>query len=202
MVGAAGAKVLLELGRKVERMEKLGPGEILREVHEAAEQLQKKIDKRSYILVNSESWEIGRRPKTIECLEDLLDKDKESVQLGFKSLSESVLDLSSLPVETPLKNGGSKDIFRKQIAWPLRHPFNGDAVAEEDEYNTYESASAMSLGTFVSLVIEFVARLQNVVDTFEELSEKADFEEPFVNVPTTKRVGFWIRLFRCYSFKY
>ncbi|KAG2665350.1 hypothetical protein I3760_15G004900 [Carya illinoinensis] len=202
MVGAAGAKVLLELGRKVERMEKLGPGDILREVHEAAEQLQKKIDKRSYILVNSESWEIGRRPKTIECLEDLLDKDKESVQLGFKSLSESVLDLSSLPVETPLKNGGSKDIFRKQIAWPLRHPFNGDAVAEEDEYNTYESASAMSLGTFVSLVIEFVARLQNVVDTFEELSEKADFEEPFVNVPTTKRVGFWIRLFRCYSFKY
>lgn len=193
---------MLELGRKVEKMEKLSPGDILKEVHEAAEQLQKKIDRRSYILVNSESWEIGRQPKAIERLENILDKDKDSVQLGYKSLSESVLDLSSLPVETPLKYGGSKNLFRKQIAWPSRFPPNGDAVAEEDEDKTYESASAMSLGTFVSLLIEFVARLQNVVDAFEELSQKADFDEPFVNVPTTKRVGFWTRLFRRYNFKH
>lgn len=183
-------------------MEKLGPEDLLKEVHEAAEQLQKKIDQRSYLLVNSESLEIGKHPKELEHQENLLDKDNESMQLGFKSLSETVLDLRSLPVWAPSKFDYSKDMSREQISWPLGLSLNGDAVGKETECKTYESASALSLATFVSLLIEFVARLQNVVDAFEELSEKAAFEEPFINVPiSTKRVGFWIRLFRRYSLK-
>ncbi|KAK9998117.1 hypothetical protein SO802_017720 [Lithocarpus litseifolius] len=201
-VGAEGAKFLRELGSKVEKMVKLGPEDLLKEVHEAAEQLQKKIDQRSYLLVNSESLEIGIHPKELEHQENLLDKDNKSMQLGFKSLSETVLDLRSLPVWTPSKFDYSKDMSSEQIYWPLGLSLNGDTVGKETECKTYESASALSLATFVSLLIEFVARLQNVVDAFEELSEKAAFEEPFINVPiSTKRVGFWIRLFRRYSLK-
>ncbi|KAL6187928.1 hypothetical protein ACLB2K_039323 [Fragaria x ananassa] len=171
-VGAEGAKVLRELGKKIEKMEKLGPGDILKDVHEAAEKLQKSIDHRSYILVNSENWEIGRRPRKQEGAENVSDyKDSDDMKLGLKSLSETVLDLRSVSAAwTPSATQGasSECVFRNQPAWPF-------GVGKEENCTTYESASALSLATFVSLLIEFVARLQNVVDSFEELGEKAKF---------------------------
>jgi Aluminium activated malate transporter len=50
--------VLCELGDKVKTMTKLTSSDILAEVHAAAEELQKKIDQKSYLLVNAESWEV------------------------------------------------------------------------------------------------------------------------------------------------
>ncbi|KAH0991145.1 hypothetical protein GBA52_002628 [Prunus armeniaca] len=195
-VGAEGAKVLRELGKKVEKMEKLGPGDILKDVHEAAEHLQKKIDQKSYLLVNSERWEIGRRPKQLE--EDpqrLLDaKEHDDMQLGFKSLSETVLDLRPVTTAcTPCapQSASSDNMFRDQASWPLPLSFGGHGVINEDDCRTYESASALSLATFASLLIELVARLQNVVDTFQELGEKADFKVPVLNAPPTKKSGIW-----------
>ena len=171
-VGTEGAKVLRELATKVEKMEKLSSGDILKEVHEAAEQLQKKIDQRSYLLVNSESWFIGRLKK-VEDPENLEEmKDNENEKLGYKSLSETVLEIKSFSAWAP-----PGDVFRKQSLWPSRLSLIADAAVREDEIRTYESASALSLATFVSLLIEFVARLQNVVDSFQELSEKAEFRK-------------------------
>ncbi|KAM1718925.1 hypothetical protein ACFX12_020815 [Malus domestica] len=147
-VGAEAAKVLLELAKKVEKMETLGPGDVLQDVHEAAEELQKKIDQRSYLLVNSESWEIGRRPNGPQ-------------------------------------NASTEDMLGDQASGPVPLSFGGGSgVIKECNCGTYESASALSLATFASLLIEFVARLQNVVDTFQELGEKADFQ---AFVPDTLR---------------
>lgn len=54
-VGEEGAKVLRELGQRVKTMTKLSSPNILSELHLAAEELQKKIDDKSYLLINTES---------------------------------------------------------------------------------------------------------------------------------------------------
>ncbi|KAL3578518.1 hypothetical protein D5086_020022 [Populus alba] len=148
-VGAEGANVLRELGSKVDKMEKLSPGDILKEVFQELENL----------------------------------KENGNIKLGFKSASEAVLDLRSLTLSTPsLPPKDSQDnLFAKQASWPSRPSFNADTGIEESERRTYESASALSLAMFASLLIEFSARLQNVVESFEELSEKANFAEPIMN---------------------
>lgn len=195
----------------MENMEKLGTKDILKEVHEAAEKLQKKIDHRSYLLVNSESWEIGGTRQINDELQqpqhNISDFSEENndqksttdYQLGHKSLSETVLNLGSVSMaRTP--SAPPSDHYN-YAPWPFRMLFGGD-VGKEEENKTYESASALSLATFVSLLIEFVARLQNVVDSFEELSEKAAFRDP-VEVAMTvsskkKRSGFCEGLLCCF----
>ncbi|KAJ1376171.1 Aluminum-activated malate transporter [Sesbania bispinosa] len=217
-VGSEGAKVLRELGNKVKKMEKLDRGDLLFDVHEAAEELQMKIDKKSYLLVNSESWEIGNRPReesdhTTQG-QGLFNMDEERKFLEYKSLSEAILDLRSVEAPkswdgnvTPHNNPAmpaavaSENMFRKQISWPAHVYYKTDARAKEEESKTYESASALSLTTFTSLLIEFVARLQNLVDSFEELGEKANFKDPLEQQEAVTSGGFWTRLFNCFRYK-
>lgn len=205
-VGFEGAKLLRELGNKVKRMEKLGPGDILYAVHEAAEDLQTKVDRKSYLLVNSESWEIGNRQEQGDP-QDLLSLDEdENKILQHKSYSEAILDLRSITVpkswDGQIPNGvistrpadvSPGSVFQTQISWPRRISFNADAVPVVEESKTYENATALALATFTSLLIEFVARLQNVVYSFEELSEKANFKDPIEEPSGVEHNGFWNR---------
>ncbi|CAN4089420.1 unnamed protein product [Withania somnifera] len=194
-VGTEGAKVIRQLGEKVEKMEKLRPGDPLNEVHEAAEELQMLIDQKSYLLVNAENWESSKRPKKFEDPERLQElKDSEPKPMVINSLSEATLHLRSAHtlkhMDTLNPNvsvnfstsqwGSSADVFAQQTMWPSRLSLIGDVILNEREVRTFESASTLSLATFTSLLIEFVARLQNLVNAFQELSEKAKFKEPLV----------------------
>ncbi|KAL3721687.1 hypothetical protein ACJRO7_034083 [Eucalyptus globulus] len=197
-VGTEGAKVLRELGSKVERMEKLSPEDILLPVHEAAEQLQMKIDEKSYLLVNSQSWESTLRPKELEDLENFQDsKDAENRQTVIHSLSDICWEpqLSNVAVNSPLPEFVSSDSTIKRASWP-HLSFNANPSPNELESKVYASASSLSLATFASLLIEFAARLQNLVDEFEELSEKANFRDPEPQLVPNEDVGFWSRLLR------
>lgn len=213
--------MLRELGNKLKKMEKIGPIDILNEVHEAAEELQKKIDQKSYLLVNSESWEIGNRSKELGEPQDFLTLEDDNNNFHeYKSHSEAILDLRSFPMpqswddpapakptslntsppdsipsNVPVSSG---KMFMKQISWPAGMTFKAHAEPQVEESNTYENASQLSLATFTSLLIEFVARLQNLVDSFVELSEKALFKEPVESPePLESHGGFWTRLLDC-----
>ncbi|KAL9148979.1 hypothetical protein ABFS82_12G079600 [Erythranthe guttata] len=204
-VSAEGARVLRRIGEKIEKMEKIGTSEnILKQVHEAGEQLQKKIDQRSFLLVNSGNWEIGNRTKELDYLDDVQierEHQHDSIHLGFKSLSEtSIYVPSSLTFVQRLANKDLKtkpQALRKHVPWPSWISFEGVGLIKEDEVKTYQSASALSLATFASLLIEFVARLQNVVDCFEELSEEAGFADPEIVLLEERSFGFWTRLCNC-----
>ncbi|KAE8661405.1 Aluminum-activated malate transporter 9 [Hibiscus syriacus] len=193
-VSNAGARLLRELGEKVQKMEKLGPGDILNEVHEAAEELQKKIDEKSYLLVNSDSWATPptRQHKELKVSTSTVEGKDDEPRKVIKSMSdmwEVQHSMDSRATPDLMTTGSDLD----KPSWP-RLSFNSDAMLHRQESKIYESASSLSLATFASLLIEFVARLQNLVDAFQELSEKANFKDKTVQDGGT---GFWNRLTSC-----
>ncbi|KAL6186609.1 hypothetical protein ACLB2K_042729 [Fragaria x ananassa] len=210
-VGTEGAKVLRELGSKVERMEKLSPKDILFEVHEAAEELQNMIDQKSYLLVNYEGWGPKILGRKFEDPDNFVDKEQDNKNNVIESLSES---WDGQNVGT---GGGGGDpsmsqwistdsVLKKSLtAWPSRlTSFTGNLMQpqpEPEESKVYESASSLSLATFTSLLIEFVARLQNLVDEFVELGEKANFKDPMDSSDSKEVGGFWTRIYRRFRSK-
>ncbi|KAI3797504.1 hypothetical protein L1987_32761 [Smallanthus sonchifolius] len=198
-VGTAGSKVLRELGNKVKKMEKLGSLNILDEVLKAAEDLQKKVDQKSYLLVDSNSWEIGKPPIELHDPQDFSKIEDPYAYHGYHSFSETLLDLgksrnpvsesTNLPSEST--NGQLRSLTRQFSNKPER-------IVIQDEADTYKSASVLSLVTFTSLLIEFVARLGNLVAAFEELSEIAKFKAPPIEGKMEEEIcGMWTRLWRC-----
>lgn len=185
-------------------MEKLSPKDILFEVHEAAENLQMKIDQRSYLLVNYEGWGPEILQRKFEDPDNFVDKEQDNKNMVIESLSES------WEAQNPHISSGdpsmqqwisTDSVIKKSLtSWPSRlASFSGNPMhpqPELEESKVYESASSLSLATFTSLLIEFVARLQNLVDEFVELSEKANFKDPMDPSDAKEVFGFWTRIYR------
>lgn len=203
----------------MERMEKLSPDiDLLMKVHEAAEELQLTIDQNSYHLINSDKREHGRQPKGFEDPDIVQELKEDEIKPNvINSLSEANLNLNPkppLPYKTQDRNvpnmsahpsmvhwGSSEDVLKNQMHWPSRLSILGDTILNVREVRTYESASALSLATFTSLLIEFVARLQNLVSAFEELSEAAKFSEPVNPLEVREKVGLWTKMLKCIGIK-
>ncbi|CAM8876537.1 unnamed protein product [Rhodiola kirilowii] len=182
-VGTEGANVLRTLADKLEKMEKLGAVDLLFEVHELAEALQIKIDENSYILVNTDRWDPSRKPKPVEEYDNVQElKDSDNKDFIFTSLSESILDSGECPTQKGM-DSQTTSMFRSGFGsnlphWPSHMFIHADLGISLQESKTFESASSLSLATFASLLIEFVARLQYLVDSYQELCVLANFNEP------------------------
>ncbi|XP_071710536.1 aluminum-activated malate transporter 4-like [Rutidosis leptorrhynchoides] len=215
-VGIEGARILRELGNKVEKMEKLSPDiDLLDKVHEAAEELQMKIDQKSYTFINSEKWAVGNQPKEFEDPDRFQELKEDEIKPNvINSLSEANLKPPLVPNKTLDRNvtnlsnhpsmvhwGSSEDMLKHQVHWPSRFSVLGDQILNVREVKTHESASALSLATFTSLLIEFVARLQNLVNAFEELSDKAKFTEPANPLEAKETISLWTKFLNSVGIK-
>ncbi|XBI08823.1 hypothetical protein VPH35_136499 [Triticum aestivum] len=209
-VGREGAKVLRELGDNVKTMTKLRSSDILLEVHLAAEELQKKIDEKSYLLVNTERWDTSKRAEGIK---DAINGNSVAAKENKNEVTEPTIadqtaaqhykSFAAASFLSRYDSSATIDGYKTLLSWPARRSFHPNLPLEDEESKTYESASALSLATFASLLIEFVARLQNVVNAFEELSEKANFKDP-VEEPaavSTDDGGFLAKICRCVGLK-
>ncbi|CAN8312482.1 unnamed protein product [Cochlearia groenlandica] len=186
-VGVQGAKVLRKIGEKLKKMERLSPIQnILHEIHQAAEELQSKIDKKSYLLVNANNWEIGSRSSDLSDEHKISNLDDDLTRiLAHESQSEAIIRPPTNWDDLPSggKNTIPRTAIQKQPSWPSRiSTTRGSMLQPQDEATRvmYENASALSLATFASLLIEFVARLENLVEAYDELCEKANFKEEAV----------------------
>ena len=190
-MGTEGAKVLCELGNNVKTMTKLRSSDILFEVHLAAEQLQKKIDEKSYLLVNTERWDTSKRAEGIkDAMNDtsVMSKENNNELTEPTIADQSLVNNYKSSFLSRYDSSSTIDVDKTLLSWPARRSFHPNLPLEDEESKIYESASILSLAKFASLLIEFVARLQNVVNAFEELSEKANFKEP-VEEPVAVRKG-------------
>ncbi|KAK4767400.1 hypothetical protein SAY86_015150 [Trapa natans] len=205
-VSTEGANVLRMLGNKVNKMERLSPGDILQEVHQAAEELQMKIDEKSHLLLNSEIWGFLEHSKEFpeeqvsiqEVIRDVPEDQQHQVEINSPSEMGDPQHSSIIMESSPGRGEftiSDTAIRRPITSWPHLSVgrISTNSVVNELESKVHESASSLSLATFASLLIEFVARLQNIVDAFEELSEKANFKDPLEVDVKEKTTSIWER---------
>ncbi|KAG6438376.1 hypothetical protein SASPL_103317 [Salvia splendens] len=142
------------------------------------------VEKMEKLSAGDPNWEATKPPEKAvdpDLLQELRDNEERHASLG---------DGAHLRSTQTMRNP------EEQSMWPSHLSVIGDALLNEHEVRTYESASALSLANFTSLLIEFVARLQNLVNSFKELSEKVKFAD---SAETQEVAGFWSRTLKIES---
>ncbi|WCJ26396.1 aluminum-activated malate transporter 9 [Euphorbia peplus] len=194
------ADLLRSLGKDVNNMRRNLKAVLLNRVHSSAERLQRAIDLHSYLLipnfdpVDSQSKQLtklSRGPSGIPG--DFLNQLPEEVDSAMKdvhvdlTVSQSTTVSGTMVLGQPVES--YHEMMRKQsrrmYSWPSREV---DAYEEEGgvpgdfvpRMKALESTAALSLATFTSLLIEFVARLDHLVEAVDKLSKMAKFKYEIV----------------------
>lgn len=179
-VSIEGGKVLRELGKQVKNMQKGDPVKILDGVRRAVDRLQQSLYLNSYLLIRQETGieEEAAKDFPVSVLPELKRFGNNGDAHNFfrsgsthkMGIAYSQDDLASV----------EKRCFKKLHSWPSRpvddFDFAKDSVFEQ-RVRVLESASALSLGTFATLLMEVALRLDYVVEAVEELGNLANFKE-------------------------
>lgn len=168
---------------------------LIKRVHSSAERLQRAVAMHSYLLTSCSDLippadtPSKPLPKLTHTLSSTVyDVPSEPLASEFysNSLEQSSNQLLQTQNTPPVQTESYHELMRKQSrrlhSWPSREV---DAFQEEDgalnvdflpRMRTFESTAALSLANFTSLLIEFVARLDHLVEAVDELSKLAKFK--------------------------
>lgn len=160
---------------------------LLKRVHSSTEKLQRAIDIHSYLLTssfdppdsNNHSKPLAKLTQTLSSTFSDVSNQSLAVQLDRTTSLEKN---QSTPQQTaePYHELMRKQSRRLHYSWPPRQvdAFEDDSSVGSDilpRMKALESTAALSLATFTSLLIEFVARLDHLVEAVDVLSKLAKF---------------------------
>ncbi|KAG1346517.1 aluminum-activated malate transporter 9-like [Cocos nucifera] len=177
------AELLHSLGNDISNMKCSLHTSLLKRLHGSTGRLQRSIYLHSYLLTSTHNF--------YDCSAKPTDKLPDTLSLTLKDCSGLFTKQSSDAEPNPnsavlIQAESYHETTRKQqrrlYSWPSREvdDFEEDGSFDTDmipHMRTLESTAALSLATFTSLLIEFVARLDHLVDAVDALAKMAKFKQ-------------------------
>ncbi|XP_073135611.1 aluminum-activated malate transporter 9-like isoform X2 [Henckelia pumila] len=178
------AELVRYLGQDIANMQWSLKSCLLKRVHLSTEKLQRAIDMHSYLLTSTyDPPDNSSMPQTrlAHALSSTFS-DSDSKPLAQQNFDPpNQLQGSTVPLPVESCHETTRKQSRRQYSWPSREV---DAFEDDRSFNkesvpkmqALESTTNLSLATFTSLLIEFVARLDHLVEAVDELSNMAKFK--------------------------
>ncbi|KAK4435425.1 Aluminum-activated malate transporter 9 [Sesamum alatum] len=175
------AELVRSLGKDICNMRRSLKTLLLKRVHSSTERLQRAVDMHSYLLTSDPTDTSSKPQSTLS----------HALSSAFSNLSNHMAELDNkLLGQTPDRPSQPLDSYhetmrkqsRRLYSWPSREV---DAFEEEGGFSSdciprmraLETTATLSLATFTSLLIEFVARLDHLVEAVDQLSKMAKFKQ-------------------------
>lgn len=190
------AELIRSLAKDISNMSRSLHTNLLKRVHSSTERLQRSIDLHSYLLTSATHDSAAEcccppPPKQQQPPPPAAARLSNALSLNLKDFSDRLTELCSGNADTKpgLRSESYHENMKKQQrrlhSWPSREvdddfDVDGGGGAEADHtprMKALESTAALSLATFTSLLIEFVARLDHLVDAVDVLAKLAKFKE-------------------------
>lgn len=199
------AELVRSLGKDISNMRRTPKSTSLLKVHVSTERLQRAIDIHSYLLTSCHD-DLSNNSKPLAKLSHTLSSnvsfnlDKAGGSGNFELPTNLSFNLAKaggsgnfeLPANppqqltdaAPAQAESYHEVMKKQMrrlhSWPSREldafDEGGPEMDSVPKMRALESTAALSLATFTSLLIEFVARLDHLVDSVNELAQMAKFK--------------------------
>ncbi|KAL6626986.1 hypothetical protein ACP70R_030712 [Stipagrostis hirtigluma subsp. patula] len=180
------AELLHSLAKDVNNMNWSLQTSLLKHVHISTERLQHSVDLHSYLFTAShEDNSAKQQVKASRVVSfNLKDFTKQSDEPESKITGNTTIT-SAVPMQAECYHEITKRQQRR-LSWPSREVDDfgddGNVVSEMvPRMRALESTTALSLATFTSLLIEFVARLDHLVEAVEKLAKMARFKQHIAN---------------------
>ncbi|KAJ8768581.1 hypothetical protein K2173_022698 [Erythroxylum novogranatense] len=186
------AELVRSLGKDISNMKQRHETSLMKRVHISSERLQRAMDTHSYLLIpHFESVDNYSKPlpKLSHTISSILDGPLNQMMTEFdaskqeNSVSQST---EAVPTAQTQLTESYHEMMRKQsrrlYSWPSREvdAFEDEGVSAmefQPRMKALESTAALSLATFTSLLIEFVARLDHLVEAVDKLADMAKFKQ-------------------------